>query len=1175
MNCLFWNCQGLGGPLTIHTLEEILREHNPQLVFLSETRATPGFIDKLKQRWNLFGIAVDRVGSGSGLALLWSKEVTVELRSYSQNFIDVNVDCLLRHKKWRFTGFYGFPENHRKRLSWELLRSLGGKDTLPWIVGGDFNETLHISEKSGGRDRPPHFMEDFRGAIDECGLSDIGWEGKIFTWTNNRKHPYTIRSRLDRVCVNGEWAVLFPNAVVRHLEHVGSDHSPILLNPQGMASRTGCRRRRPFRYEAMWASRSDCEEIVQRVWDSTDRLDDITELLQRTTDCRMALMQWNKFAVKAPDKEIKIVKQRINELRGMRQSTAIRDECSELQGHLEKLIGDKDMYWRQRSKAQWIKDGDRNTKFFHARATSRLKQNRVDKIRDKYGNWHRSEAGIELVIQEYFDRIFSSSRPSDQDIDEILNDLEPRVDSEANQRLSAPFTASEILPSSLNFTFIVLIPKKPNPERITEYRPISLCNVIYKIGSKMIANRVKPLLDSIISPTQSAFVPNRLITDNILDAYEVNHFIRTCPNRSNEHMVVKLDISKAYDRNAVDRGEMHGVKVAPTAPVITNLCFADDTLIFCKATGGDAVRLKMILERYAGISGLEAGKEVLIKAVLQAIPSFIMSCFMLPWGLLSDLEAAIKRFWWGNGASKKIAWMTWEKMCQSKRDGGMGFRDLRCFNLAMLSKQLWRVLTIPSSLLTQILKARYFPSSDIFRATLGTRPSATWRSLLKARPGFEKGLRRKIGNGLDTSIWGDAWLREEGNLRIITKRPVSTAFPNRVADLMDPITKQWNVDLIRQTFWTIDHARILSIPIGCLGVSDRWVWNCTNNGRFSVRSCYFMLMNMESETGRRTRGCGVAGGSNSSYGWKLLWEFCIPPKVKVFWWRACAEIIPTGAALFKRKIKDTPSCFRCGAARETFVHAIHGCGDNRKVWSGDAVKLGPIDDLSSTWQWFNHLHILLGPDKIELALIITWKLWDIRNKQLHGEPTIQLSEVLNWCDNFLDVYRQQLQPSPPTDRVVQTDVWCPPPLGTYKINFDAAFPDSQDYYRIAAVARDHQGVCVKWRMKCIPGRPTVADGEAHAAMMAAEMVSMQAWTSVILEGDCKAVISAFLEGNFHTYSYGAYLEEMVKFLATASFFKVHFVKRLCNRLAHNLASLHFSTCIEGDNLPSTLANLAH
>ena len=102
--------------------------------------------------------------------------------------------------------------------------------------------------------------------------------------------------------------------------------------------------------------------------------------------------------------------------------------------------------------------------------------------------------------------------------------------------------------SPLNHTFIALIPKVAKPRKVTEYRPISLCNVVYRIFAKVIANRLKQVLHQIISPYQSAFVPNRIITDNIVIGYECLHKIRHSKRRKNGLVSLKLDISKAYDR---------------------------------------------------------------------------------------------------------------------------------------------------------------------------------------------------------------------------------------------------------------------------------------------------------------------------------------------------------------------------------------------------------------------------------------------------------------------------------------------------------------------------------------------------------------------------------------------------------------------------------------------------
>lgn len=167
---------------------------------------------------------------------------------------------------------------------------------------------------------------------------------------------------------------------------------------------------------------------------------------------------------------------------------------------------------------------------------------------------------MEAIVHDYFKGLFTSKAPNKSEIDEVLQSLAPRMTEEASHRLSQPFTAKEVtdaissmsplkspgpngfpaviartlnflnhfvLPNSLNYTYIVLIPKIKNPQRMTGFRPVSLTNVLYKTGSKAIANSLKPVLDLIISPSQSAFVLNRLIVDNVLVAFELNHFSRT------------------------------------------------------------------------------------------------------------------------------------------------------------------------------------------------------------------------------------------------------------------------------------------------------------------------------------------------------------------------------------------------------------------------------------------------------------------------------------------------------------------------------------------------------------------------------------------------------------------------------------------------------------------------
>jgi hypothetical protein len=118
------------------------------------------------------------------------------------------------------------------------------------------------------------------------------------------------------------------------------------------------------------------------------------------------------------------------------------------------------------------------------------------------------------------------------------------------------FFDDSIMPEGINDTTIVLIPKGKNPLSIKDFRPISLCNVIYKVISKVLVNRLRPFLDDLISETQSAFVPGRMITDNAIIAFECFHKIQHSKNSRDNHYAYKLDLAKAYDR--VDWGFLEG-----------------------------------------------------------------------------------------------------------------------------------------------------------------------------------------------------------------------------------------------------------------------------------------------------------------------------------------------------------------------------------------------------------------------------------------------------------------------------------------------------------------------------------------------------------------------------------------------------------------------------------------
>lgn len=129
---------------------------------------------------------------------------------------------------------------------------------------------------------------------------------------------------------------------------------------------------------------------------------------------------------------------------------------------------------------------------------------------------------------------------------------------------------------------------------------------------------------------------------------------------------------------------------------------------------------------------ISSGKEVLIKSVLQGNPTYATSIYKLPGGLCNDMCSIMRKFWWNTFEDGRgFSWVAWEKLCESKCDGGLGFRDLSLFNQTVLAKQGWRIILNPNLLVARVLQSWYFPKHDFMQASLSSQPSCMWRSFLR------------------------------------------------------------------------------------------------------------------------------------------------------------------------------------------------------------------------------------------------------------------------------------------------------------------------------------------------------------------------------------------------------------------------------------------------------------
>jgi len=201
------------------------------LIFLSETRLFYDGVDVLKRSLGFpNGVGVGSFGRGGGLALLWNREVDVKLQSYDKLHIDVAVlDPDTKEERWRLTGFYGESKRELRFRSWDCLKMLKSKSNLPWLCAGDFNEILDASKQFGGQVRAERQMDGFRGAVSDCGFTDLGFIGLPYTWDNKQQGRHNIKVRLDRGLATQDFLDLFRDVRVTHIQTTESDHCALLI----------------------------------------------------------------------------------------------------------------------------------------------------------------------------------------------------------------------------------------------------------------------------------------------------------------------------------------------------------------------------------------------------------------------------------------------------------------------------------------------------------------------------------------------------------------------------------------------------------------------------------------------------------------------------------------------------------------------------------------------------------------------------------------------------------------------------------------------------------------------------------------------------------------------------------------------------------------------------------
>ena len=285
------------------------------------------------------------------------------------------------------------------------------------------------------------------------------------------------------------------------------------------------------------------------------------------------------------------------------------------------------------------------------------------------------------------------------------------------------------------------------------------------------------------------------------------------------------------------------------------------------------------------------------------------------------------------GNERKIYWKSWDKLTVSKK-GGMGFRDLRAFNLALLAKQGWRMVQCKDSLLYKCFKARCFPRSSFLDAKVSPNCSYVWRSLMDAQPILLFGHCWRVGNGLSINVLKDRWIPNYPTNKIL--HPVHRDVEEMmVADLINLDLHIWRNEEIMATFHREEAEAICQIPLSRRDDNDDIIWLQNSKALFTVKSAYHVARKLLIDGNQ----VGTSKGCAERKMWTAIWKLKLPNKIKIFGWWVCHAILSTAVNLTRRKVILESNCPLCMRELETTVHALWDCAAVQDIWAGSVRKL--------------------------------------------------------------------------------------------------------------------------------------------------------------------------------------------------------------------------------------------
>jgi len=244
-------------------------------------------------------------------------------------------------------------------------------------------------------------MEAFRDVLAECDMHDLGFTGLPWTYDNMQAGRRNVRVRLDRAVATSSWSNMFEHAALDHLVSPCSDHCPILLRSAPVLHpREGGRL---LRYEIMWEREESLTEVVEEAWSSARPGADLGSVARALKEVMVSLQEWSKSKFGSIRKKLKELRDKLNAAQSGSDSES-REEAKKIAAEMNEVLYREEMMWLQRSRISWLKEGDRNTKFFHRKAVWRSRKNKIKKLKADNGQWCDDPAGMAGMTSHFFFR---------------------------------------------------------------------------------------------------------------------------------------------------------------------------------------------------------------------------------------------------------------------------------------------------------------------------------------------------------------------------------------------------------------------------------------------------------------------------------------------------------------------------------------------------------------------------------------------------------------------------------------------------------------------------------------------------------------------------------------------------------------------------------------------------